>query len=215
MNSRSQARYQFPGSGAAFVTTPTLTTIARHSGSFAPTFFVFPKKGGHSYGYKCKDSNGELLGSSKFDVVPVLGPVTDIPVGESMTALQGRRANIKKVYQDNKGASASILAVLAEAYRLVPQQFALNLQPSGEYVAALDWFVTVYDYRAPQGERYIDYGLDIDAGLPETDVFHHAEDWLLDPLNPHAIALTRRSLYPFHYCFDHPMPQRFRRCGIH
>jgi hypothetical protein len=183
------------GSGTAFIPTPSLTTMARHSGSFAPTFFVTPSKGGHSYGYKCRASNGELLGSSKFDVVPVLGSVTNIPVGESMTALQGRRLSIKSVYKQNKGASASILAVLAEAYRLVPQQLALNLQSSGEYVAALDWFMTVYDYRAPQGERYIDYGLAIDAGLPETEVYHHAEDWLLDPLNPHAVALTRRYAY--------------------
>lgn len=183
------------GLGIAFIPTPSLTTMARHSGSFAPTFFVIPSKNGHSYGYECRASNGELLGSSKFDVVPVLGSVTNIPVGESMTALQGRRFSIKGVYQQNKSASASILAVLAEAYRLVPQQLALNMQSSGEYVAALDWFTTVYDYRAPQGERYIDYGLAIDAGLPETEVYHHAEDWLLDPLNPHAVALTRRYAY--------------------
>jgi len=185
----------WPGLGPAFIPTPSLTTLAPHSGSFSPTFFVTPNKGSHSYAYKCRALNGELIGSSKFDVVPVLAPITNIPVGESMSALQGRRDSIKKVYQGNKGASASILTYLAEAYRLVPLQLALSMQSSGEYVAALDWFMTVYDYRAPQGERYIDYGLAIDAGLPDTEVYYHPEDWLLDPLNPHAVALTRRYAY--------------------
>ncbi|GJE41265.1 hypothetical protein [Methylobacterium soli] len=180
------------GPGATFIPVQTLTTLARHSGSFAPTFFVSPNKSSHSYAYPCSASAGELIASAKFDIVPVLSSLTDIPIGKSISALQGRRISIRNVYKQNKGASASILTYLAEAYRLVPEQLALNMQASGEYLAALDWFATVYDYRTQQGERYIDYGLEIDAGLPDTTVFRHPEDWLLDPLNPHAIALTRR-----------------------
>jgi hypothetical protein len=159
------------------------------------TFFVVIGKNGHSYAYRCSGVAGELISSKKFDVVPMLGALCNIPVGESVDALQNRRISIEKVYIDNNGASASILTYLAEAYRLVPLQLGLNLQSSGEYVAALDWFMTVYDYRAPQGERYIDYGLAINAGLSDTGVYHNAADWLLDPLNPHAIALTRAYAY--------------------
>lgn len=187
----------FPQSGPVFITTPSLKTLAPHSGSLFPTFFVMKKKGTYfpTYAYRCQAVAGELVGSAKFQVIPLLSLVTNFPIGESMTALQSRRVNIQKVYEQNKLASASILTYLVEAYRLVPQQLALNMQSSGEYVAALDWFRTVYDYRAPQGKRYIDYGLAIDAGLPETAVYRHAEDWLLDPLNPHAVALTRRNAY--------------------
>lgn len=185
----------WPGVGTAFIPTPSLTTVAPHSGSFTPTFFVVPNKGSHSYAYRCQALNGELIGSSKVDVVPVLGSTTNIPVGEAMAALQARRISIKNVYLNNKSASASILTYLAEAYRLVPLQLALSMQSSREYVAALDWFMTVYDYRASQGERYIDYGLAIDAGLPDTLIYHHPENWLLDPLNPHAIASIRRYAY--------------------
>ncbi len=180
-----------------FLAASSLSTLARHSGSYANvmTYFAVAGQGGHSYAYRCSGVAGELIGTKKLDVVPVLGSTFGIPTGEPAKALQGRRTQIEKVYLDNKGASGSILAVLAEAYRLVPLQLGLNMQSSGEYVAALDWFLTVYDYRAAQGSRYIDYGLAIDAGLPGTSIYHHPEDWLLHPLNPHAIALTRRYAY--------------------
>jgi hypothetical protein len=189
---------QVPVPGTPFIAAPSLTNVVPHSGSFSNvlTFFVVPAKDGHHrYAYRCSGVAGELISSKKYDVVPVLGSSFNILTGESIKALQNRSISIKNDYQQNKVASASILTYLTEAYRHVPLQLALNLQSSGEYVAALDWFMTVYDYRAPQGERYIDYGLAIDAGLPETEVYHHAEDWLLDPLNPHAVALTRRYAY--------------------
>jgi hypothetical protein len=187
----------WPALGTAFIPTPTLETLAPHSGSWAPTYFVTSSTGDYSNAYRCQALNGELVGSTKLQVVPKLNPVyNQIPAGASVNVMQQRRANIRKDYeQGNKGASASILTYLAEAYRLVPLQLALNMQASGQYAAALDWFMAVYDYRAEQGERYIDYGLEIDAGHPATGIFRHAEDWLLDPLNPHAVALTRRYAY--------------------
>ncbi len=185
------------GLGTAFVPSASLKHLAPHSGSSTPTYFVTPKPSeyGHSYAYQCKAENGELIGSSKVAVLPVLNAVYNVPPGLTPLALQAYRSSIKDVYIQNRGASASILTYLAEAYRHVPLQIALNQQASGEYIAALDWFTTVYDYRAPQGERYIDYGLEIDAHKSETGIFHHPEDWLLDPLNPHAIAMTRRYAY--------------------
>jgi hypothetical protein len=193
-----QAIYrEFPrsgGPGPAYRLTTSMTTLARHSGSFAPFFFVMQKFGDYkpTFAYQCRSTGDELIGSFKFQVVPLISAAFNIPCGGEVIELQARRNTIKNVYNDNKGASASILTYLAEAYRLVPLQLGLNMQASGQFQAALDWFLTVYDYRAPQGQRYIDYGLAIDAGLPATSVFLHPEDWLLDPLNPHAIAFTRR-----------------------
>ncbi len=182
------------GPGPALIPSPSIKGLAAHSGS-APNFFVAPKKAGHSYAFQCKDVSGDLIGSSKLDVVPVLSSIVNIPSGGAQLALQGRAYSIKGVYQQNQAASATILAYLVEAYRLVPWQLGLCMQSSGEYVAALDWFSTVYDYRAAQGERFIDYGLALDSSLAETGVYQNADDWLLDPLNPHSIAATRRYAY--------------------
>ncbi|MFD0465038.1 hypothetical protein ACFQY9_27570 [Microvirga aerilata] len=183
--------------GPAFIPSPRFNRLAPHSGSFSPKFFVVQKTGDYqpTFAYYCQAVGGKLAGTRKFQVIPLLDGVTSIPCGGSVEALQARRISIQKVYERNKGVSASILQYLREGYRFVPQQLGLASEASGEYVTALDWFSTVYDYRAPQGQRYIDYGLTIDAGLPDSGVYQHAEDWLLDPLNPHSIALTRRLAY--------------------
>jgi hypothetical protein len=90
---------------------------------------------------------------------------------------------------------------LEEAYYFVPVQLALQLQQRGEYVDALDWFRTVYDYGSPLFDRY---GGPVNerkiyVGLREEEQyaysFSRAADWLLDPLNPHSIAATRRNTY--------------------
>ena len=167
--------------------------LARHSGSTTPSFFVTPGDGGHWYAHLCRLQGDQLIGSRKLDVVPVLGPVTSIRTKQTVFELQARRVAVRGVYQDNAAASESLLCYLREAYRLVPQQLALGLQATGEYVAALDWFATVYDYRAPLPDRYIDHGLALDATLPATSVLRQPEGWLLDPLNPHAIARARRA----------------------
>jgi hypothetical protein len=172
---------------------PGVPGLARHTGAASPSFFVTPGDGGHWYAHLCRLQGDQLIGSLKFDVVPVLGSVTSIQAQQTVFELQARRAAVRGVYQNNAAASESLLCYLREAYRLVPQQLALGLQGAGEYVAALDWFATVYDYRAPLPDRYIDHGLALDAALPATSVLRQPEGWLLDPLNPHAIARTRRA----------------------
>ena len=82
---------------------------------------------------------------------------------------------------------------LREAYYFLPVFLAVALQQAGEYTAALDWFRTVYDYAAPEGKRAIYPGLS-PAGSPG-EYLSLAPGWLLDPLNPHAIADTRPGSY--------------------
>src|SRR6266567_1848947 len=82
---------------------------------------------------------------------------------------------------------------LDEAHYFVPLYLALQLQQAGQYTAALDWFRTVYDYSAPGGRRTIWYGFELEKAL--SPGYQRVADWLLDPLNPHAIAETRQGTY--------------------
>src|SRR5262249_14725784 len=79
------------------------------------------------------------------------------------------------------------------AYYFVPMLLALQLQSAGQYTCALDWFRIVYDYSRPVDQRKIYYGLVEEESLP--NIQQRAEDWLLDPLDPHAIAATRAKAY--------------------
>lgn len=178
-------------SGNKYYFTQESRAIPPHSGG-STAFFVTDEASEHTYAHTCSVSVDKIVGKSRFDVVPLMRYVTDIPDRGTVTELQSRKVSIQKVYADNAGASETILTYLREAYRLVPQQLGLALQASREYVAALDWFATVYDYRARMSDRYIDYGLTLDAQLPPTSTLKWPQGWLLDPLNPHAIARTRR-----------------------
>ncbi|MCE7985214.1 MAG: hypothetical protein DYG89_28920 [Caldilinea sp. CFX5] len=66
----------------------------------------------------------------------------------------------------------------------------MQLQKAQEYIAALSWFRAVYDYITLQK---IYYGLVAE----ETGATGYArqQDWLLDPLDIHAIAATRQNAY--------------------
>src|SRR5262249_535845 len=69
----------------------------------------------------------------------------------------------------------------------------LQLQAVGESEAALDWLRTGYDYKLPIKQRKIYYGLTLEEKEPA--VYQRGADWLLDPLNPHEIAATRKNSY--------------------
>jgi hypothetical protein len=104
-----------------------------------------------------------------------------------------RRVGIKQAYEANAylGLQHNQL-YLDEAYYMVPMEIGIRLLSSGNYTAALDWFRSVYDYDKPINERKIAYNLMLDAG--QLDI-HRGVDWLLDPLNPHAIAQVRKGSY--------------------
>ena len=85
------------------------------------------------------------------------------------------------------------LLYLDEAFYFVPMEIGLRLRAAGHHTAALDWVRSVYDYERPPAERVIAFWLTIDA--LRGAALRRAADWLRDPLNPHAIAATRRYSY--------------------
>jgi hypothetical protein len=119
--------------------------------------------------------------------------VLRIPSVLSQAQAKERRTLIQKAFTDNLGGSRSLLTYFEEAWYFLPLQIALQLQQNGHYIAALDWFRTIYDDSLPVNERKIYYGLKREESLPYLS--QRKENWLRDPLNPHAIAETRRFAY--------------------
>jgi hypothetical protein len=179
-----------------------LIRIAPHSGS-GPAgqqliAYQREKNGRAYYMYQYAESSGRLLGSATVRALPrVLAPLT-IPRRLTAAQLQQRRQQISAAFARNADATPAVLTYLREAYYFVPLQLALSLHSAGHYLDALDLCRTFYDYEAQTGPpnlRNIYYGLELDAKLPEVPVYQLAEGWLLDPLNPHSIAATRRYTY--------------------
>jgi hypothetical protein len=83
---------------------------------------------------------------------------------------------------------------LEEAFFHVPLQIALGLQRARNFESALDWFRLVYDYSQPRGQREI-YPALAETGPDQASYQRDLATWLLDPLDPHAIALTRPGTY--------------------
>ena len=124
---------------------------------------------------------------------PTVSAPFNVAVGQSGVELQQRRSQIRQAWQANSGAPASILAYLEEAFYFVPVYLAAQLAQQGQYTPALDWFRTVYDYSAPVAARDIYYEFELESNLAA--VVQRSKNWLLDPLNPHLIAATRRYAY--------------------
>jgi hypothetical protein len=130
---------------------------------------------------------------ARLRAAPRLVEILNIIAPLDENQLQLRKATIASAFHDNRLGPASNLAYLEEAYFFVPMHLALQLQHSQHFVAALDWYQTVFDYGLPAGQRKIYAGLKLEESI--TNTYARAEDWLLDPLNPHAIASTRKNAY--------------------
>lgn len=137
--------------------------------------------------------NNELTVTTPNRIAPRITGPYDISERYSEEELQLRKGQIESVYTENEGGPASNLEYIKEAYYFVPVYIALQLQRRSHFTEALDWFRTVYDYSMPRADRKIYYGLTREESL--TNSYERAEDWLLDPLNPHAIAETRINTY--------------------
>ena len=136
---------------------------------------------------------GDLTPKEPFAAMPSVSGPFEISGQLGTNDLQLRKGLVQKAFSANRTGPASNLTYLEEAYYFVAIQLALGLQRGGEYIAALDWLRTAYDYTAPVSKRKIYDGLVREESLG--DVYKRAPDWLLDPLNPHSIAATRRNTY--------------------
>lgn len=125
--------------------------------------------------------------SMKLRTEPSIGPAYS-------DANQGVNTIIsEEAWLDNSSLNRRLLVPVMEAWYFVPLQIALQLQVNGYYTEALDWFRSMYDFRRPLGERKISYFLTKDETINTTA--ERLEDWYADPLNPHAIAATRKHTY--------------------
>ncbi|MDN3249779.1 MULTISPECIES: neuraminidase-like domain-containing protein [unclassified Streptomyces] len=115
-----------------------------------------------------------------------------IPARLDDAAAKVRRSMVKSALylQDD---SATHRTVAEEAYFFVPMALSDALRRSGEYVAALEFARTVYDYTAPAEQRKIYHGLVEEESLPAA--LKRGADWLRDPLDPHAVAAYRQLAY--------------------
>jgi hypothetical protein len=110
------------------------------------------------------------------------------------TPLQGLRPPLLPLVNLGSTETSRNLVYLEEAHYFVPISAALQLQKGGEHLAALDWFRLVYDYTLPSRQRKL-LGLALAQNVENKFQREDEHDWLLDPLNPHAIARTRRNAY--------------------
>ncbi|HVR25359.1 MAG TPA: neuraminidase-like domain-containing protein [Candidatus Polarisedimenticolia bacterium] len=134
----------------------------------------------------------------RLSAVPAhFGPidVPPVPIFESPTEWnnQTRRQLIQGAYQANlvPGLGENII-YLDEAFYFIQIEIALRLMQDGDYADALDWLRMVYDYEDGVANAKIAYKLILDAGQPD---FTRQANWLRDPLDPHAIAESRKDSY--------------------
>jgi hypothetical protein len=125
-------------------------------------------------------------------VMPNVAGQFSIPARLEGTAADMRR-NTVKIILSAASDNATNRTYAEEAYFFVPMLLSEALQRAGEYLAAVDWLRTVYDYASPAGKQKVYYGLVQEETLPA--VYKRSADWLGDPLDPHAIAATRRLTY--------------------
>jgi len=83
---------------------------------------------------------------------------------------------------------SSVPQYLREVFWLVPMAIALRLQEDREYLAALDWFQSVYAFNLPSANRKIYRGLTLEESI--TSAFVRVPEWLTKELNPHVIVRT-------------------------
>jgi hypothetical protein len=99
-------------------------------------------------------------------------------------------------YTGNSDANKRLayLNYLAEIFYFVPLHLALRLQQDGQFVAALDWYRTIYAYQLPTG-RKIWYGLVAEEAKPTS--YERLPTWLVEPqlLNPHQLVENRARAY--------------------
>lgn len=140
-----------------------------------------------------------------YSLIPAPSSYRKIESQLSSAQLQSRKSFIKQAYLNNSDNYQGItsmprhLELVKEAFFFIPMHIGNQLVSSEDYIEALDWMKTVYDYSQEEtdfrqnSERKIYYGL-IEE-LSQTNTYKKSANWLLDPLNPHRIAESRTLVY--------------------
>jgi hypothetical protein len=141
--------------------------------------------------------NTSLFSSSSFIQDQKLTPFsTNLPAitsNKNSNEFQLRRVVMQAIFEAND-SETNYIGLLSEAYHSLPILFGLKLQAGGYFQEALYWYRSVYDYKwANENERKIWYGLVAEEAVNNN--YSYASDWLIDPMNPHQIALTRAEAY--------------------
>lgn len=108
-----------------------------------------------------------------------------------------RKSETNKALSNVSKSDLHLRDLLWEAYFFLPLYAGSLLQRAGRYTDAKDYYRLIYDYAMPNGERKVFYGLIQEESHPEAPERHN--NWLSDPLNPHAIAAGRQNAYT-QYC---------------
>lgn len=184
--------FRTDGPGTARRTVPELSRLACHSGNTNRRLMVYTDSADHVWAYPYSTKDDKIMASARRQVRPRITLWSPLPVSADSSRLQSLRAAVGMAFADNAGAPPAVLTYLEEGYCWLALHLAGKLRDGGDLLAALDLYRTVYDYEAAREDRLIYHGLVLDAALPEPATLRFAADWLLDPLNPHQIALTRR-----------------------
>ena len=126
--------------------------------------------------------------------------------------LQARRAEEANAYAANALVPASLLEYFDEAWYFVPMHIGLQLQRSGNYREALDWFRIVFDYSAPAGQRKIAAALVREQAAGAG--FQRGTELAVaprpsEPASDRADAIEH--VHPLHAPGGHPVPAGVRR----
>lgn len=108
---------------------------------------------------------------------------------ELRTRRKDSDTDLKSHFDPEDGFKPNTPQHLLEVYFYVPMLLAQSLQKSGDFLAALDWYQTVYAYELPLEERKVYYGLEAEETLPTE--FARNFSWLLDGLDVFQIASDR------------------------
>ena len=174
-----------------------LPQLAVHSGSSGPGDPLLAYKDNQSDWMRGSLSLDAAAGRAPVGAIARIAPRDDgAPPLERITPGSGdpaRRSRTQALIDENLGVSLPNLVYFEEYYYFVPVQLAIELQRRGYYEAALTWYRTVYDYTLPEADRKLWSGLVSEERFASSHA--RSGDWLADPLDPHRIAVTRRSAY--------------------
>lgn len=116
--------------------------------------------------------------------------VDDVESSDLDRATEAHARRTEHVFDgNNTPLRRSNLVYINEAFFHVPLLVARELNRSGRFEQALDWFRTIYDYSQDAGDQSIWHGLTAGAGhAPEITP---STEWLRSPITPHAIVTGR------------------------